>query len=191
MEKCPALSDIFGSHECMGDIQRRSQHMENEDKRAKNWTLEAVNVKGWQRTGEGIIGKFQRLSFPLYFHHSSRPSNNWVLFLSFCYILVHRAVTIALRSHLFCENACFISASQQGFVLCSATSVLPGTWSFMLLLPVSIISHFGHRCHCPDHACRCCLYPTDSICNSPARVCCRFSLEILYKHTHTLCSGLV
>lgn len=173
MVKCPGLSDIFGSHECMGDIQRRSQQMESEDKRAKNWTLEHANVKGSQRTGGGVIGKFQRLSFPLYFHHSSRPSNNWVLIFIFLLYLGAQGCHQCFENPSVLWKCLFhLCSTASLFVLCSATSVLPSTWSFMLLLPMSIISHFGHRGHCLDHACHCCLYRTDFICNSPARVCC-------------------
>lgn len=69
-------------------------------------------------------------------------------FLSYCCILVHGAVTIAPRIHQVQENASFISASQHFLVLCSVTSLLPSTRSFMLGLSESTFSYLCHSCHC-------------------------------------------
>lgn len=148
MKKYLGLSNIFGRHEYKGtfkDLNKRN--VGSVDKRTRNWTLGDTGVKRLQRAGEGSRGGWKTV-IALYSQIAPGPHIIGFYVLSSCNTLVHRAVTIALRIHLFHENACFISASQHLFARCSLASLLPRTWSFMPLLPVPMSSHPCHRCHC-------------------------------------------
>lgn len=121
-------------------------NVKSEDKRIKNWALGNASMKRFQRIGGGITRRSKTLPSPLYFQIvPGPPIIRFCCFylppISWCMRLLELWESIHTR------RWSFISALWHLFVLCSVTSLLSSIWAFILMIPVSLFSHFWYSSH--------------------------------------------